>query len=75
VPVEVLEAVTVRHFASRAGDPHRHQHLQLLSRVRAAGRWCGLHTVGIRDFPSAINGIGHSAVATDPELRRAPAAR
>src|SRR3712207_7673279 len=23
VPVEVLEAVTVRHYTSRAGDPHR----------------------------------------------------
>jgi hypothetical protein len=75
VPVEALEAVTVRHFTSRAGDPHRHQHLQLLSRVRAAGKWRGLHTVGIRDFLSAINGIGRSAVATDPELRRALAVR
>src|SRR3954470_13121898 len=37
VPVEVLEAVTVRHYTSRAGDPHRHLHLQLLSRVFAAG--------------------------------------
>ena len=49
VPVEVLEAVTVRHYTSRAGDPHRHLHLQVLSRVFAAGKWRGLHTVGIRD--------------------------
>src|SRR4051812_35668942 len=27
VPVEVLEAVTVRHYTSRTGDPHRHLHL------------------------------------------------
>jgi exodeoxyribonuclease V alpha subunit len=33
VPVEHLEAVTVRHYTSRAGDPHRHLHLQ----VNAAG--------------------------------------
>ncbi len=69
VPVEVLEAVTVRHYTSRAGDPHRHLHLQLLARVFAAGKWRGLHTVAIRDFLAAINGIGHSAVATDPQFR------
>jgi exodeoxyribonuclease V alpha subunit len=33
VPLEVLEAVTVRHYTSRAGDPHRHLHLQLNARV------------------------------------------
>src|SRR4051794_30438224 len=69
VPVEELEAVTVRHHTSRAGDPHRHLHLQLLARVFAAGKWRGLHTVGIRDFLSAINGVGHAAMATDPQLR------
>src|SRR3954471_24117182 len=74
VPVEGLEAVTVRHFTSRAGDPHRHLHLQILSRVCAAGKWRGLHTVGIRDFLSAINGIGHAAMACDPELNAAFAA-
>src|ERR687889_931268 len=74
VPVEVLEAVTVRHYTSRAGDPHRHLHLQINARVFAAGRWRGLHTVGVRDFLSAINGIGHAAVATDPQFRAALAA-
>jgi exodeoxyribonuclease V alpha subunit len=29
LPVQVLEAVTVRHYTSRAGDPHRHLHLQV----------------------------------------------
>src|SRR3954469_1524734 len=71
VPVEVLEAVTVRHYTSRAGDPHRHLHLQVLSRVFAAEKWRGLHTVGIRDFLSAINEIGHAAVACDPQFRAA----
>jgi exodeoxyribonuclease V alpha subunit len=71
VPVEVLEAVTVRHYTSRAGDPHRHLHLQVNARVFAAGRWRGLHTVGVRDFLAALNGIGHAAVATDPRFRAA----
>ena len=36
------------------------------ARVRAAGGWRGLHTVGVRDSLEAINGIGHAAVMTDP---------
>src|SRR5215203_1946356 len=74
VPVEVLEAVTVRHYTSRAGDPHRHLHLQVNARVFAAGKWRGLHTVGVRDSLAAVNGIGHAAVATDPQFRAALAA-
>ena len=57
VPVEEIEAAVVRHFTSRAGDPHRHLHLQINARVRAAGGWRGLHTVGVRDSLEAINGI------------------
>ena len=60
----------MRHYTSRAGDPHRHLHLQINARVFAAGKWRGLHTVGVRDFLGAINGIGHAAVACDPEFRR-----
>src|SRR3954463_8003632 len=74
VPVEVLEAVTVRHYTSRAGDPHRHLHLQINARVFAAGKWRGLHTVAVRDFLAAINGIGHAAVACDPQFRAVLAA-
>jgi exodeoxyribonuclease V alpha subunit len=74
VPLEALEAVTVRHYTSRAGDPHRHLHLQLNARVFAAEQWRGLHTVGVRDFLAAINGIGHAAVACDPQFRTALAA-
>jgi exodeoxyribonuclease V alpha subunit len=74
VPVEVLEAVTVRHYTSRAQDPHWHLHLQILARLFAAGKWRGLHTVGVRDFLGAINGIGHAAMACDPDLNAAFAA-
>ncbi|SOC50818.1 AAA domain-containing protein [Blastococcus aggregatus] len=74
VPLEALEAVTVRHYTSRAGDPHRHLHLQINARVFAADQWRGLHTVGVRDFLAAINGIGHAAVACDPQFRAALAA-
>jgi hypothetical protein len=71
VPVEVLEAVTVRHYTSRAGDPHRHLHLQVNARVFAAGRWRGLDTVAFRDSIAALNGVGHAAVVCDPGFRAA----
>ena len=74
VPVQEIEAVTVRHYTSRAGDPHRHLHLQVNARVRAEDRWYGLHTVGVRDSLDAVNGIGHAAVMTDPSFRAALAA-
>ncbi|GAC1383048.1 MAG: hypothetical protein NVSMB48_15260 [Marmoricola sp.] len=71
VPVEEIEAAVVRHFTSRAGDPHRHLHLQINARVFADGKWRGLHTVGVRDSLEAINGIGHAAVMTNPAFREA----
>jgi exodeoxyribonuclease V alpha subunit len=74
VPVEKIEAAVIRHYTSRAGDPHRHLHLQINARVFAAGAWRGLHSVGVRDMIEAINGIGHAAVATDPEFRTVLAA-
>jgi exodeoxyribonuclease V alpha subunit len=75
VPVEQIEAAVIRHYTSRAGDPHRHLHLQVNARVFAAGGWRGVHSVGVRDMIEAINGIGHAAVATDPEFRAVLAAR
>ena len=75
VPVEQVEAAVVRHYTSRAGDPHRHLHLQINSRVWAQGWWRGLHTVGVRDSLEALNGIGHAAVMCDPEFRTVLATR
>ncbi len=74
VPVEQVEAAVVRHFTSRAGDPHRHLHLQINARVFAEGKWRAVHTVGVRDSLEAINGIGHAAVMTNPAFRAALAA-
>ena len=65
----------MRHHTSRAGDPHRHLHMQINARVFAKGQWRGLDTVAIRDSIAAINGIGHAAVMCDPEFRAALAAR
>src|SRR5665811_371672 len=74
VPVAEIEAAVVRHYTSRAGDPHRHLHLQINARVFAENSWRGLHTVGVRDSLGAINGIGHAAVMTHPGFRSALAA-
>ncbi|MGI9156147.1 MAG: MobF family relaxase [Marmoricola sp.] len=74
VPVESIEAAVIRHYTSRAGDPHRHLHLQVNARVFAEGKWRGLHSVGVRDMVAAINGIGQAAVATDPGFRATLAA-
>lgn len=75
VPVEKVEAAVVRHHTSRAGDPHRHLHVQINARVFARGAWRGLHSVGVVDSIEALNGIGHAAVMCDPEFRTALAAR
>ncbi|QYJ05241.1 relaxase domain-containing protein [Nocardioides panacisoli] len=74
VPVEEMEAAVVRHYTSRAGDPHRHLHLQINARVFTQGRWRGLHSVGVVDSIEALNGIGHAAVMCDPQFRAALAA-
>ncbi|MEI2715364.1 MAG: MobF family relaxase [Nocardioides sp.] len=71
VPVGKIEAAAIRHYTSRAGDPHRHLHLQINAKVFAAGTWRALHSVGTRDSIEAINGIGHAAVMCDPEFRQA----
>jgi conjugative relaxase-like TrwC/TraI family protein len=75
VPVEMLEAAVVRHYTSRASDPHRHLHVQINARVFARGAWRGLHSVGVVDSIEALNGIGHAAVMCDPEFRAALAGR
>lgn len=74
VPVEMVEAAVVHHYTSRAGDPHRHLHVQINARVFAAGAWRGLHSVGVVDSIEALNGIGHAAMMCDPEFRAALAA-
>ncbi len=73
-PVEYVDAVAVRHYTNRAGDPHRHLHLQINSRVRTNGKWYGLDTVAVRNSIPAMQGIGHGVVISDPGFRAALAA-
>jgi hypothetical protein len=68
VPVEELHSVAVTHRTSRAGDPHRHIHLQIGTRVRAAGAWRALDTAALFGQQGAIRALGTAVIAAHPVL-------
>ena len=68
VPVEQLETVAVSHKTSRAGDPHRHIHFQIGTRVWAAGAWRGLDTGALFRQQGAIRALGAAVIAAHPQL-------
>ncbi|HEY5224889.1 MAG TPA: MobF family relaxase [Microbacteriaceae bacterium] len=68
VPVEQLETVAVMHKTSRAGDPHRHIHFQVGTRVWAAGAWRGLDTAALFKQQGAIRALGTAIIAAHPQL-------
>jgi hypothetical protein len=74
VGVDQLETVAVVHKTSRAGDPHRHVHLQIGTRVFAASKWRGLDTAALFKQQGAIRAIGTAVIAAHPELTRMLAA-
>jgi len=71
VPVERIESVSVVHRSSRAGDPHRHVHVQWNTRVFAEGKWRGLHTAATLKQQGALRGVGEAAINSDMRLRTA----
>ncbi|MGB3375612.1 MAG: MobF family relaxase, partial [Microbacterium sp.] len=68
VGVEQLETVAVSHKTSRAGDPHRHIHFQIGTRVWAAGAWRGLDTGALFRQQGAIRALGTAVIAAYPQL-------
>jgi hypothetical protein len=68
VPVEQLETVAVSHKTSRAGDPHRHMHFQIGTRVRAEAAWRGLDTAALFRQQGAIRSLGTAVIAAHPRL-------
>jgi hypothetical protein len=68
VSVEQLETVSVLHKTSRAGDPHRHIHFQIGTRVWAAGAWRGLDTAALFKQQGAIRALGTVVIAAHPQL-------
>ena len=68
VSAERLQTVAVVHRTSRAGDPHRHVHFQIGTRVWAAGRWRGLDTAALFKQQGAIRALGTAVIAAHPGL-------
>lgn len=68
VSIEQLETVAVSHKTSRAGDPHRHIHFQIGTRVWAAGAWRGLDTGALFKQQGAIRALGTAVIAAHPQL-------
>lgn len=71
VAVERFEAATIMHQTSRAGDPHRHAHVQFSTRVFAGGKWRALDTATTLRQQGALRGLGEAVINSHPELRQA----
>lgn len=67
-PIEHMQVVGIRHLTSRAGDPHRHIHMQVGTRVWAAGKWRALDTAAMFKQQGAIRAHGTAVIAASPEL-------
>ena len=68
VPIESMQVVGITHHTSRGGDPHRHIHMQIGTRVFAAGKWRGLDTAALFKQQGAIRALGTAVIAASPEL-------
>ncbi|MGK4216794.1 MobF family relaxase [Microbacterium sp. GXS0129] len=68
VPIEHMHVVGITHHTSRAGDPHRHIHMQVGTRVWAAGAWRALDTAAMFKQQGAIRALGSAVIAASPEL-------
>ncbi|WP_255995462.1 MobF family relaxase [Corynebacterium sp. CCUG 69979] len=71
VPIEQMQVVGIRHKTSRAGDPHRHIHMQIGTRVFTAGKWRALDTAALFKQQGAIRALGTVVIAAHPQLVRA----
>ena len=68
VPVEHMQVVGISHKTSRAGDPHRHIHMQIGTRIFAAGKWRALDTAALFKQQGAIRAMGTAVIAAHPGL-------
>ncbi|WP_448390592.1 MobF family relaxase [Microbacterium aurum] len=68
VPIEQMQVVGISHRTSRAGDPHRHIHMQIGMRVWAAGTWRGLNGAALFKQQGAIRALGTAVIAAHPDL-------
>ncbi|MDA3147168.1 AAA family ATPase [Leucobacter sp. UCMA 4100] len=68
LPIEQMQVVGITHKTSRAGDPHRHIHMQIGTRIFAAGKWRALDTAGLFRQQGAIRALGTAVIAAHPHL-------
>src|SRR5690625_2706201 len=68
VPIESMQVVSIRHKTSRAGDPHRHIHMQIGTRLFAAGKWRALDTAALFKQQGAVRALGTAVFAAHPQL-------
>lgn len=68
VPIESMQVVGIRHKTSRAGDPHRHIHMQIGTRIFAAGKWRALDTAALFKQQGVIRAVGTAVIAAHPQL-------
>jgi hypothetical protein len=69
-----MQVVGISHKTSRAGDPHRHIHMQIGTRVWAAGKWRALDTAALFKQQGAIRALGTAVIAAHPQLAETLAA-
>lgn len=68
VAAEHMQTVGITHRTSRAGDPHRHIHFQIGTRIWAAGKWRALTTSALFKQQGAIRALGTAIINAHPEL-------
>lgn len=66
-----FESVSVMHRTSRAGDPHRHIHLQFSTRIFAEGAWRALDTAVLFRQQATLRALGEAVINTDEKLSEA----
>lgn len=67
---EQLEITSIRHLTSRAGDPHRHLHFQISTRIFAEGKWRALDTAVLFRQQAALRRLGETTISTNYFLHR-----
>lgn len=68
LPIEHMQTVAITHKTSRAGDPHRHIHFQIGTRVWAGGKWRALTTAALFKQQGAIRALGTAVIAAHPQF-------
>ncbi|OCA93157.1 hypothetical protein ACU21_01540 [Actinobaculum suis] len=69
-----FESVMISHRTSRAGDPHRHIHLQFSTRLFAEGAWRALDTAVLFRQQGLLRSLGEAKINTNSQLQEALAA-